>query len=1725
MAKYDYSTRREITIQREEQLKQRMKKVKVCGDDIKLAQEIGQPLYSRQEQIGQITRQFYNDKEKKPSEWFMQKGILPASRVHKGLLDAFVPAGYQESFLYMIDKLNQFSFSRGWYRRIVRTAGYGPQMYRVFSLMAAYEKLFYCGENLVDLIYQRMDEEKLDYIKNEWNFSQNFSLIYAAEIDRGNQEVIRAFEDLIYSENSAAYLDREMILGIFQSDNHKLHKMMGDLLLAARLQEGLRQVICETVDEGTKEAFLAILQVIEENQLIRYSSVQRAVSVWIGIFNENSVDRVSQKLLQLMGQCLRDSDFCQKQLKTDDAVAVSVALWALGAKEAEEAVAAMAQLIDHGTKNQKLIASYYNENLYDENLKIRTARKVILEHTDDLELVAAFMPAYTLRLRENIQGLLYYDQTHPMEMTVPKRAVLTDYFIDQEDALVQYEKFWSIYKQLPKKGVVYDPCIFPWHRVELKPSALVCQLAFTAYVLNDEDKITQMAELLGEISSNGYERGYLLNLLLYNPANQKQKELLIQYMGNAEGSTSDKAIAIAGKLSFTKSDYRLMEDMLRFKRSRLRSTLLEFLEDQDEECMRECLQRLLTDKKEEKRSAGLDLLLRISKQKEKSAFYQSVQPMAALIQKPTDKEQILIEEILGTPEESVPACEQAGYGIYDPAACPDLPKPDKGRDAVLRCMPLSEDEIIRRVKKLDALIREYKDYEYDAASGDRQLLGNAFRMLKEGSSQNEAGDFDDRYRLKNYPLEEQLRAYYEQEIGDYGTFVEWEAWILLHNAELYEKSRVFYEAVFGKMPFRPQSVELAYPKHIQDIRFVFRYEYLDRHLLFQAGLQAAAALRQAAGPKNRAVSFHYNLYNGTQAESWVPIENLRFLDRFLEGLAYWETEEEFREAFYAAYALELKCARSAEKPAFYPDAEHYKSLRAQCLTPITPYWFLKAYHMGLIGKDLLYQSVFDYFDLRENLQALCQIIKGEFAKTLNRALWQQFFGSEMSAAVAGQAERALEKDGWCFSLIRELYQTIVPVMVDTELRRGEAETVFTPDISGITYITGIPYFVRILKALGNDTLGREAYYSWYYTSAYSKKDVLSRLLKSCYPAREDQAQGLKEALESTGIKAERLVEAAMYAPQWVDLIEQCLGWKGLKSGCYYFMAHMNETFDDAKLAMIAKYTPLSADELQGGAFDIDWFKEAYGLLGEKNFGMLYKAAKYISDGQKHSRARKYADAASGKVTLEDLRQQIMDKRNKDLLMSYGLVPFGRDRDKDLIERYQFIQHYAKEARQFGAQRRASETRAAQTALVNLSVHAGFADVTRLILNMEGALAAEFEPLMQWKMVDDVEICLHVDEAGKSGILCRKGTKSLKSVPSKNAKNAYVLEVKEAHKKLKEQYVRAKKLMEESMEDGAWFTAQEAYGLMCNPVVGAILKNLVFISGEDTGFLAAEEGRIDLLSWDGRKTSLDQAQKIRIAHPLDLYRAGIWHTCQKYLFDHQICQPFRQVFRELYVKMPEELGLKASRMFAGNQIQPKKTAACLKGRRWVADYEEGLQKIYYKENIIARIYALADWFSPSDVEAPTLEWVEFSDRKTFAPLTIEQVPDLIYSEVMRDVDLAVSVAHAGGVDPQASHSTIEMRRAVVEFNLPLFGIKNVVLKESHALIHGTRGNYNVHLGSGVVHMEGGAMLNILPVHSQKRGRLFLPFVDEDPKTAEIMSKIVLLAEDKKIRDPFILQQIS
>jgi hypothetical protein len=87
------------------------------------------------------------------------------------------------------------------------------------------------------------------------------------------------------------------------------------------------------------------------------------------------------------------------------------------------------------------------------------------------------------------------------------------------------------------------------------------------------------------------------------------------------------------------------------------------------------------------------------------------------------------------------------------------------------------------------------------------------------------------------------------------------------------------------------------------------------------------------------------------------------------------------------------------------------------------------------------------------------------------------------------------------------------------------------------------------------------------------------------------------------------------------------------------------------------------------------------------------------------------------------------------------------------------------------------------------------------------------------------------------------------------------------------------------------------------------------------------------------------------------------------------------------------------------------------------------------------------------------------------------------------------------------------------------VDNVRIEGHYAKIAGKLGEYTVHLGSAQAAIQGKGSLNIIAVPSQTRGRVFLPFADEDPRTAEVMSKTLLLADDGKLKDPMLLAQIT
>ena len=166
-----------------------------------------------------------------------------------------------------------------------------------------------------------------------------------------------------------------------------------------------------------------------------------------------------------------------------------------------------------------------------------------------------------------------------------------------------------------------------------------------------------------------------------------------------------------------------------------------------------------------------------------------------------------------------------------------------------------------------------------------------------------------------------------------------------------------------------------------------------------------------------------------------------------------------------------------------------------------------------------------------------------------------------------------------------------------------------------------------------------------------------------------------------------------------------------------------------------------------------------------------------------------------------------------------------------------------------------------------------------------------------------------------------------------------------------------------------------------------------------------------------------------------------------------------------------------------------------------------------------------FYTPAEIEGLTLEAVRFTKRSGDSkPLKLTELPPRLFSETMRDLDLVISVAHRGGVDPEASASTLEMRAALVKETCALLKLSNVRVKDNAVLIKGDLAEYTVHLGSAIARKIPGETLFIVAVQAQHRGRLFLPFADNDPRTAEVVSKVLLLARDKEIKDPSIISQI-
>ena len=405
-------------------------------------------------------------------------------------------------------------------------------------------------------------------------------------------------------------------------------------------------------------------------------------------------------------------------------------------------------------------------------------------------------------------------------------------------------------------------------------------------------------------------------------------------------------------------------------------------------------------------------------------------------------------------------------------------------------------------------------------------------------------------------------------------------------------------------------------------------------------------------------------------------------------------------------------------------------------------------------------------------------------------------------------------------------------------------------------------------------------------------------------------------------------------------------------------------------------------------------------------------------------------------------------------------------------------------------------------------------------------------------------------------------KKLKAVPA-SVKEAFAADLKsfkqsekEIAKLLPAQRDRLEQLF---LLERSWSFPEFRSRYLDHPLVGILARRLIWRYSD--GANACDGIWLDGQIVDDRDQTLDWLGALtRVAawHPLACGPEQV-RAWRDWLDRHQVRQPFKQAHREIYVLTDAERRTDTySNRFAAHIIRQHQFSALCQQRGWRYSLQGNwdsfniptLQLPQWGLRVEFWVQPLAD-----DDEATasgvyrylSTDQVRFYRREEGDPMPLANVPPLVLSEVLRDVDLFVGVASVGN-DPNWSDgagavhyheywenysfgdlsATAQTRKAVLERIVPRLKIaERCSFGDKFLIVRGDLRTYKIHLGSGNILMSpNDQYLCIVPKPSaaEAGGTVFLPF-EGDNLLSIILSKVFLLAEDSKIKDPTIVSQIQ
>jgi hypothetical protein len=308
--------------------------------------------------------------------------------------------------------------------------------------------------------------------------------------------------------------------------------------------------------------------------------------------------------------------------------------------------------------------------------------------------------------------------------------------------------------------------------------------------------------------------------------------------------------------------------------------------------------------------------------------------------------------------------------------------------------------------------------------------------------------------------------------------------------------------------------------------------------------------------------------------------------------------------------------------------------------------------------------------------------------------------------------------------------------------------------------------------------------------------------------------------------------------------------------------------------------------------------------------------------------------------------------------------------------------------------------------------------------------------------------------------------------------------------------------------------------------------------------------------------LGDTDRVTLWHPIDSTIAEVlaWRL---WLEEHAIAgadgkpfvQPFKQAHREVYLLTDaERVTNNYSNRFAAHIIRQHQFASLCRQRGWNSSLIGGFDSDCTPTCDLPQWDLQVEFWV--DVATQDLsdsyiylylstDQVRFCDRASRVPRNLDTIPALVFSEVMRTVDLFVGVCSVGN-DPTWMDGgnanlndywqgysfgelgiTAQLRRELLARLLPKLKLRDCCsLSERNLIVSGELNTYHIHLGSGNIMMEPGSRyLCIVPDRLKTdRDKVLLPF-EGDPLLSIILSKAFLLADDRAITDPSIISQIK